>query len=231
MRRGLSCHAGYHLKACSKILEVRKASLAISQPQKPPSPWERIIAESVLFNSATMSLFDSSLASISVPNLRNTLQPFLAYPAIPDSSPIANSPVLGISSEIFFIALEVSQLCYRVPLSPLDYVQALHLEEHLAKVELQYSDINDTILEQYAPPIVHQAAQLYISAVKILLFKILHPNKPDLSPALEICLRSAMQIIREDIGETPCGQYFTWPAFVISCVLKKEDDEIGRAHV
>jgi hypothetical protein len=230
MRRGLSCHAGHHLKACFTILEVRKASLAISQPQKPTSPWERIIAESILFNSATMSLFDSSLASISVPQLRDTLQPFLSCPVIPDSSPIANSPVLGISSEIFFIALEVSQFCFRVPLSPLEYIHALHLEERLARIELHYSDISDTVPEQYTPTKVYQAAQLYITAAKILLYKILHPNKTDLSPALEMQLSFAMDTIRENIGITLCGQYFTWPVFVISCALKQEDDE-RRAHV
>lgn len=209
---------------------MRKSALAISQPQKLPSPWERIIAESVLFNSATMSLFDPSLATISVPKLRDTLRPFLSYPAIPGSSPVANSPVLCIGSEIFFIALEVSQLCYKVPLNPLDYVQTLHLEERLAEVELQYPDTRDTIMEPYAPPKIHQAAQLYIIATKIILFKLLRPNRGDVDIMLEKHLSTAKDIIRHHIGETLCGQYFTWPVFVISCALKQEDDE-GRALI
>jgi hypothetical protein len=177
-----------------------------------------------------MVLFDPSLATISVPKLRDALRPFLSYPAIPNSSPIANSPVLGISSEIFFIALEVSQLCYKVPLSPLDYVQALHLQERLEEVELQYWDTTDSVMEEYAPPNNRQAAQLYITAAKILLFKMLYPNRTVLDPALETHLSFAKDIIRDRIGETPCGQYFTWPVFVISCALKKDDDE-GRALI
>lgn len=208
------------------ILQLRKSSLAFCQ-RSLPTPWERIIAESVLFNSATTALFDPDLASLSVPKLRNILEPFLENLAIPDSSPLANSPVLGIPSEFFFTALEVSQLCYKVPLVPLDHVQALRLEERLGELQLQNWNDNDSFEEPHVMYKTHQAAQLYIIAAKVLLFKILRPNKLTLDPTLIADLTSAMDIIRDDLGETFCGQYFTWPVFVISCALNK-DDIFGR---
>lgn len=226
MKQGSPVHAGKHLKGCMRILELRKSSIAFSE-QSLPSPWEHMIAESVLFNCATTSLFDPDLASISVPKLRETLQPFLSRSSIPDCSPIANSPVLGISSEIFFIALEVSQLFYRIPLCPQDYVQALRLEDQLGELYVRCSGNADCVEEQYAVPKVHESAQIYIIAARILLFHLVRPSKLTLDPTLASHLTYVMDIIRDDTGETSCGQYFTWPVFIISCALEK-DDHAGR---
>ena len=173
------------LEGCIQILQLRKLSLAFGE-RCSPTPWEHIITESVLFNSATTALFDPDVASIYVPNLRDILQPFLSGSSIPGCSSVASSPVLRIPSEIFFVLLEVSQLFHWMPLSSLGYVEALRLEDRLGELHAQCPSNPDLIDERYSVSKNTPSAQPHIVAARILLHKILRPDHPTLGRCLGI---------------------------------------------
>jgi len=181
------------------------------------------VSESILYHITIMSLFSQDLDEIPGDIFWEYLQASLNINPFPDSSQPANSPVIGMTADLWIIVLKVSRLSHRLPLSARDIanvallarqLQEWHIRlsetEHEIEAQLKDFDTNNADTLQCA-----KGARLYVVALQILTSKISNPHVSVLSTEIQGYLSEGIGILRSELTRRSCSQFFCWPSLVL----------------
>ena len=216
----ISSKAILHLTGAVKIFEIRLAK-ASRYPTAPISPFERVTAETILYQSSILSLYTDA-DRMFTPEFLIRLNHYFTSQPFPEASQWANSPLLGVKPTLYRLISQISRLSRRTPLNPDDHDLATKLADELHSCDVFSAAVvgGADVLETscFGP------SRLYLLAAKILLFKTMHPETNAVHPWIQIHVQEAMDIIHFTSGLVRYDQYFCWPFLIIGCALVRADD-------
>jgi hypothetical protein len=203
-----------------QIFEMR---LRKSDASKQVSPFERVMAESVLYHAAIVSFyveFEDGVLS----EFFDSLDYIYKSRPYRHASLWANSPVLGVGSKLYRIICTICQLCRRTPLRPRDQILTGALAEELRAAEIfeeQASSLQSNDTETFD---CFNSSKLYVIAAKILLYKLQHPEIQESDHWIQSQVQDGMDILRVMPKVYECVQYICWPILVLGCALVDDSD-------
>lgn len=214
-----------HLLASGRVLRLRRK--AFTRGDLTPDPvFERLIAESVLYNITTLSIFNGFLIDDnSISDIAQHLDEFAVELAFPESSSIVNSPVLGISQQLYYAVLNVSRLS-SLPFNTAKRaaLQSIRLNFDMWKV-IYFS--NCTVDYSNGDEVnAVKSAMLYVFAIEILLSKASDATRRTHDIEVQNLVRHALAILDLDgrnILNTNCTKYFAWPLLILGAAAIEEE--------
>jgi hypothetical protein len=214
-----------HLVASGRILRLRRK--AFTRGHLTPDPvFERLIAESVLYNITTLSIFNGLLIDDhSISDIAQHLDEFAVELAFPESSAIVNSPVLGISQQLYYAVLNVS----RLSVLPFNTAKRTALESIRLDFDMWKVVYFSTCTVDYSNSDEVNAvtsAMLYVSAIEILLSKASDATRRTHDIEVQNLVRHALAILDLDgrsILKTNCTKYFAWPLLILGAAAIEEE--------
>lgn len=183
------------------------------------------MAESMLYHAANLSFcyeFDSRMILKCLDSLDSIYKSQLPAGA----SSWANSPVLGVGSNLYRVIFKICQLCHRTPLQPEDQILAENLAEELRAAEDFEKHASSPETYDAIKSNCFKSSRLYAIAGRTLLYKIRHPELQAEHAWIQSQVREGIDILRSLPTPYKSSQYLCWPIFVIGCGLIRDSDII-----
>ena len=156
------------------------------------------------------------------------LEPYFAIRPFPKASESENTPVLGVPWQLYRFLSDLTQLSHQLPLNSSDYDTAVTLTKEIGIWESEDSlnKANETGTETSLHTLrYNQRTNLFIIALKILLFKFLHPETSASSHTIQNYVIEAIRLIQPHVLE----RFHFWPLLIVgSAVLHLDQAEIIR---
>ncbi|TPX17871.1 uncharacterized protein E0L32_002972 [Thyridium curvatum] len=224
-----------HIQGAAQMLMLRGTTHSRSESNELAHPDDkvsaRIAVESVVYHTVNWSIFNGNPIPMPLNELWDFLEPAFATPPFPAASEAENSPVLGVPWQLYRFLSEATQLARLLPLDALGLESALALTDRLNAWEstAMLGDENTAELDPATAVFRYkQRARLSVIALKILMFKLVHPDAAVASQTIQDLLSQALQIIQLQVGE----RFHFWPLLMIgSAVLRGDQVRIIRSRL
>jgi Fungal specific transcription factor domain len=212
-----------HLRGAFQVFQLRMKKVGMA-PGRVITPMERIVAESLLYSTALVSLHVDLDAKM-LEDLFKTTGYVLVSEPFSDASRLANSPFLAVGPGLYRVICKISQLCRRAPLRSEDQssVDALadELRSVIASMDRALALEPDTATQRKILP-----SKLYAVAAHILLYKLQHPSVDASHAWIQGRVREAIGIIQSLPNPYSPSQYICWPLYIVGCAVVRADDVV-----
>jgi hypothetical protein len=204
------------------------------------SIWERTCAESFLYHTLTMTLFDRHFDPQMIPRTREMFDDYFLTCPLPTAPEASNWPILGMPYALWRLIADVSTLAKRLPLvDPLDINLAEHQIQQLGDWEQRLgidavgSPQFDNFIVEANPP--SAAAGLYIFVAKILALRLLQSHPPSaaldfsddssLSNPSQLYIRRSLALVKSlDLAGVTFNRFYLWPLTILGCAAEGDED-------
>lgn len=181
------------------------------------------MAESIMYNTTTLSLFSAKSRQIFTETSAH-LSIFASTADFPLASNVANSPILGVPSQLYQFVLEVSHLSLCMPLSEADLSRALALGDELESWKTTFHETTSVDYSRDAEVSCVRAAASYVIALNVLLYRITNDETQIEDTVFQTYLDKAVVILGSGILDTSCRKFFCWPLLVIGSLAVTDND-------
>lgn len=158
-----------------------------------------------------------------VNELWDFLEPYFTIRPFPAASDAENSPVLGVPWQLYRFLSDLTQLTHRLPLNSSDYEIALELTEKLDAWESEEMAGSHEAVIELSPPTpttqYKQRTRLFVLALRVLLFKFLHPEACVSGAAIQTYVFEAIRLIGLHVTE----RFHFWPLLIIGSAVLRQD--------
>jgi hypothetical protein len=181
------------------------------------------MAESILYHSAILSFhvdFDPHVLS----EFFDSVDYIYKSPSITSAASWTNSPILGVGSELYRVVCKICQLCRRTPLQPEDQILLKPLADELRRAEKFEEQSASRHPDDATKLHCFNSSKLYVLAVRIILYKLHHPEVQATDDWVQSQVREGMHILKYLPRAYGCEQYLCWPVFVLGCGLVRDSD-------
>ncbi|KUJ14201.1 uncharacterized protein LY89DRAFT_784191 [Mollisia scopiformis] len=200
-----------HLEAASHLLHSRQLSFK-KQDLIPDPSFERLIAESILCNTSAISMLMHESCDVSSDVVSKHLELFPGEKSM-------ESPLLGVSPELYFLVVEVSRLCFQ---ESVEMEEAKGLESRFFEWrEGSMGDIDSE--ENELDTNFMLGVRLYVLSIELLLARLL--GNREQSEILDLVAEAA-GVIGEMGSYIECAlnmDYYTWPLLIIGAAGKGQE--------
>ena len=214
-----------HILGAIRVFQLHMQKVGKAPGRKVP-PFERMIAEALLYNTAIVSLhvdLDGNMLSEFFENADYICQ----SPPFSDATPWANSPVLGgIGPGLYRAICKLSQLCRRAPLrsEELDSVRAVEKELRAAEINIERVLALALKCKDSRGSNSLLSTKLYAAAANIMLYKLQHPEIQASNDRIQGKVSEAIGIIKSMSPPYSPSQFICWPVYITGCAAVRPSD-------
>lgn len=156
------------------------------------------------------------------------LEPYFSIRPFPNASDSENTPVLGVPWQLYRFLSDSTQLSHQLPLTASGYNVATALTQEIDAWESEEmrNNVKTNDVTMSLPTLrYNQRTRLFTIALRVLLFKFLHPETQASSPTIQNFVTEAIQLILPHAIE----RFHFWPLLVVgSAILQHDQAEIIR---
>ncbi|RDW92304.1 hypothetical protein BP5796_01698 [Coleophoma crateriformis] len=206
-----------HLRGAAQLLALRGAKL---NAQQLITPFNRLYAESVLYNTMVSTLLSDDIPSHD--QVWSQISTYFTASPFPDTTWEANSPIIVVGPDLFRLILTISCFARCEKLTGDQLAQIHQIGEDLqtwlpAKEELKSQQFWDQDTG-------HQWATLYAISADILCFKMLHPSQNDTHGTVQRRVQQGLEILQRAGPGRFQSHIVCLPILVLGCATVAEAD-------
>lgn len=210
-----------HLEGLAQLFTVRKAKVALPDPQK---PFHRIAAEAFTYHIATSSILNRQIDLIATQFTWEDLNPYSELNLIPEASESANSPILGPHVGLYQIIFDITRLSRHTPLNSIRYQQGVEYSGKLDLIQYNLAQCLNLMVEA-GDQELREGALLYTLVSQLFMFKILNPKVNSLNCTIRQLVSRSILLLRRCKPSTYCTSYYCWPLTILACAVTNDKEK------
>ncbi|CZR64073.1 uncharacterized protein PAC_13970 [Phialocephala subalpina] len=211
-----------HLEAASHILHSRQLSFQ-RQELIPDHSFERLIAESILYNTSAVAMLMPESCDISFSVVSTHLDLF-SSPGN-QSNRLCESPLLGVSPELYFLVVEVSRLGLQAPSERgLEAANKLAARFSTWRENFMLENNDGGNNNNNPDPKFILGIRLYIFAIELLLSKLTERRQSAYAQLLVVAATEIIGKMGSYVESALCMDYYVWPLLIIGSAAKGQEE-------